>query len=95
LPIEDLGVHRDSNSQSGSSLGSVRVHFFTLSYIPESMRCDSWASLLARNLASPCFGCEPKARVVTILDINALPNLDLNHNVHVEFKYLMDITNLL
>ncbi len=29
------------------------------------MRCDSRASLLARNLASPCFGREPKARVTT------------------------------
>jgi len=29
------------------------------------MRCDSWASLLARTFASPCFGCEPKVRVVT------------------------------
>jgi hypothetical protein len=30
-----------------------------------SMRCDSRASLLARTLASPCLGHEPKARVVT------------------------------
>jgi len=30
---------------------------------PESMRCDSRASLLARTFASPCFGREPKARV--------------------------------
>jgi hypothetical protein len=29
------------------------------------MRCDSRASLLARTLASPCFSCEPKARVAT------------------------------
>ncbi len=57
---ENSGVHRDFNSQSGSSLGSVRVHSFTLSYTPESMRRDSLASLLAHNL---CLGCEPKARV--------------------------------
>jgi hypothetical protein len=31
----------------------------------------------------------------TILDINALPNLDLNYNAQVESKYLMDITNFL
>jgi hypothetical protein len=31
------------------------------------MRCDPQASLLARNLASPCLGREPKARVVTLL----------------------------
>jgi len=65
LFFKDLEVHRDSNSQSGSSLGSVRVHSLTISYIPRVMRCDSWASLLACNLASPCLGCEPKARVVT------------------------------
>jgi hypothetical protein len=29
------------------------------------MRCDYQASLLARNLASPYFGREPKARVST------------------------------
>jgi len=62
-----LGVHRDSNSQSGSSLGNVRVHSLTLSYTPGNMRCDSRASLLARTLANPCFGCEPKAWVTTYL----------------------------
>jgi len=29
------------------------------------MRCDSWASLLACNLANPCLGREPKAKVAT------------------------------
>jgi hypothetical protein len=62
---EDSEVHQDSNSQSGSSLGSVKVHSFILSYTPKNMKCDSWASLLARTLASPCFGHEPKARVAT------------------------------
>jgi len=32
------------------------------------MQRDSRASLLANNLASPCFGRKPKARVVTISD---------------------------
>jgi hypothetical protein len=58
-------VHWDSNSQNGSSLGSVRVHSLTLSYTLRSMRCDSWASLLAHALASPCLGLEPKAKVET------------------------------
>ncbi len=49
-----------------SSLESVRVHSFTLSCTPESIKCDSRASLLARTFASPCFSREPKARVVTI-----------------------------
>jgi hypothetical protein len=60
LFYEDSIIHWDSNS-----LGSVRVHSFTLSYTFESMRCDSWASLLALTLASLCFGCEPKAKVAT------------------------------
>ncbi len=41
----------------------MRVHSLTLFCTLGSMRCDSQASLLARNLASPCFGREPKARV--------------------------------
>jgi hypothetical protein len=56
LFFENLGVHQDSNSQSGSSLGSVRVHSLTLSYNPGSMRCDSRASFLAHTLASPYLG---------------------------------------
>jgi len=64
--FKNLEVHWDSNSQNGSSLGSVRVHSLTLSYIPGSMRCDSWASLLAYALASPCLGLEPKAKVETL-----------------------------
>ncbi len=63
---ENLEIHQDSNSQSGNSLGSLGgVHSFTLSYIPKSMKCDSRASLLAHTFANLCFGCEPKARVVT------------------------------
>jgi hypothetical protein len=54
---------RDSNSQNWSSLGSVRVHSLTLSYTPGSIRCDSWASLLACTLTSPCLSGEPKAKI--------------------------------
>jgi len=43
-------VHQNSNSQSGSSLGSVRVPSLTFFYTPRNMRCDSWTSLLAH----PC-----------------------------------------
>ncbi len=63
--FENLGVHWDSNSQSGSSLWECEGSFLTLSYTPESMRCDSQASFFVHNLASPCIGREPKARVVT------------------------------
>ncbi len=66
LPSKNLGIHWDSNSQNKSSLGSVRVHFLTLFCIPKNIRCDSRASFLARNLASPCLGREPKARVATL-----------------------------
>jgi len=66
LVSEDSGVQKVSNSQSGSSFGSVKVHSLTLSYTPKRMRCDSHASLLACTLASPCLGREPKTRVATI-----------------------------
>jgi hypothetical protein len=69
-----------SNSQSGSSLGSVKVHSFTLSYIPKNMRCDSQASFLARTLANLCLGRDPKARVAT----------KLRKNLHMkELRYLL------
>jgi hypothetical protein len=59
----------------------VRVHSLTLSYTPESMKCDSRASFLARTFASPCLGRKPKARVVTIVVIcekNEFVNLNYN-----------------
>jgi hypothetical protein len=46
-------------------LGSVKVHSVTLFCTPGSMRCDSWASLLAHTIVSPRLGREPKARVAT------------------------------
>jgi hypothetical protein len=49
----------------GVSLGSVRVYSLTLSCTLESMQHDSRASFLARNLATPCLGHEPKARIAT------------------------------
>ncbi len=63
--LKNSGVHRESNSQSGSSFGSVRVHSLTLSYILGSIRCASQASLLSCTFVSPCLGREPNARVVT------------------------------
>jgi hypothetical protein len=38
----------------------VRVHSLTLSFTPKLL-------LLARNLASPCLGREPKAKVTTLI----------------------------
>jgi hypothetical protein len=48
-----------------SSFGSMRVHSLTLFGTLGSMKCESRASLLACNLASPCLGHEAKARVAT------------------------------
>jgi hypothetical protein len=42
------------------------------------MRCDPWASFLARNLASPYFGGKPKARVV--IDLFLLNYIKLKKN---------------
>ncbi len=58
-------LHRDSNSQNGSSLRSVGVHSLTLSYVPGSMTCDSRASFLAHTFANPCLSRKPKFRVTT------------------------------
>ncbi len=56
-PTPKVGVH----------LGVWRFNSHTLPYSqpPESMKCDSRASFLARTYASPCFGREPKVRVTT------------------------------
>jgi hypothetical protein len=49
------------------------------------MRCDSWASLLALTLASPCLGRKPKAKVATFAMLVA--NNDLFQNIIVEELY--------
>jgi hypothetical protein len=58
-PTPTVGVH----------LGVCRFNYPTLPYSqpPGSMKCDSWASLLACAFASPYLGREPKARVATSL----------------------------
>jgi hypothetical protein len=77
-PLKSLskhsGVHWDSNSQSGSSFGSVRAYSLTLSCTLGSMWHDTRASLLARNLATPCLGHKPKFKVVTKMDITFSQN---------------------
>ncbi len=73
-----------SNSQSGNSLGSVKVHSLTLCYTLGNMKCNSQASLLARTLANPCFGHEPKAKVVTNFHIH-------KSTVHVANKQLTNV----
>jgi len=53
----------------GGSLGSVKVHSLTFLCTPGSMKCDSRASYLALTFASPCLGCEPKAKVAIVMFI--------------------------
>jgi hypothetical protein len=67
LPSKNSRVHWYSHSQNEISLGSVRVHSLPFFCTPRSIRCDFRVSFLARNLASLCFGHEPKVRVVTCL----------------------------
>jgi hypothetical protein len=56
-PLQSLSehseVHWDSNSQHGSSLGSVKVLSLTLFYIPEGMKMQLPGLVLARTLTSP------------------------------------------
>ncbi len=40
----------------GAHLGVLWVHSFTLSYTLRNVKCDSWASFLARTFVSPCLG---------------------------------------
>jgi len=63
-PSGNSGIHWDSNSQSGSSFGNVRVHSLTLSCTLESMKCDSWAHSWLAPLQALAL-VEPKTRVVT------------------------------
>jgi len=44
---------KDSNSQSGSPLGSVWAHSCTPSYTPVSMKCDSRVSFSVRTFVNP------------------------------------------
>jgi hypothetical protein len=59
----------------------VWVHFLTLSYTPKSMKCDSWASLLAHTFACPYLGWEPKARVTTLILFILMPKFHNAINV--------------
>ncbi len=73
----------DSNSQHGSS--------HTLC-TPRSMWCDSRVSFLARNLATPCLGHKPKARVATtpmVLTQNPHNYKSSNHLSlpHIAYKF--------
>jgi hypothetical protein len=62
-PLKIWESIRNPIPKMGAHLG-VCGFISSLSYTFESMKCDSWASLLARTFASPFLGHEPKAKVV-------------------------------
>ncbi len=68
----------------------MRVHSLTLSYTLESMKCDSQASFLARTLASPYLGHEPKAKVATF-SMEEVVDLMTNLQVDIMADPLMDL----
>jgi hypothetical protein len=65
-PLKIREFFRDSNSQQGSSLGSVKVHSLTFFALPGA--CDVTPECPSCNLATPpCLGCESKAKVATLI----------------------------
>jgi hypothetical protein len=92
-PSKNLRIHWNSNSQSGSPLGSVWVHS---SHSPTLL--GVWnvtrASLLACTFASCCLRHEPKARVVTLyaqlitIQISSFYHHTLTSTPHKEHCYL-------
>jgi hypothetical protein len=64
----------DSNSQHGSSLGSVRVHSLTLFALPGACEVTPGSPSWSTTLQPPCLGREPKARVATFLVLESLKN---------------------
>jgi ubiquilin len=58
------------------------------------MLCDSRVSLLAHNLATPCLGHKPKARVVTLnmpVVQNFMNNSNLMHSLIMNNLQMWDI----
>jgi len=58
------------------------------------MRHDSRASFLALNLASPCLGCEPKARVAIInaneKEFKLIQKLDMQDMKNIGMRELIN-----
>jgi len=75
---EILKVHRNSISQSGSCIGSVRVH----SYTPRSMWYDSRAFSWSAPLQPLGLSCEPKARVMTLSFHMAISRCKIKHAIY-------------
>ncbi len=77
----------DSNSQHGSSFGSVRVHALTLFALPGACEVIPGSPSWPATLQPPCLGCEPKARVVT----GTLTREKYNHyyNKNIDSKWTL------
>jgi hypothetical protein len=59
----------ESNSQHGSSLGSVRVHSLTLFALPGACEMTLGCPFWLATFQPPCLGREPKVRVATLSPI--------------------------
>jgi hypothetical protein len=70
--FENLEVHWDSNSQSGSSLGSVRAHSLTLSCTPGSMKCDSQAHSWLTPLQTFALVANPRLGLWQLQPVNSI-----------------------
>jgi hypothetical protein len=68
----------------------MRTHLGVWGFIPShpkpytlgSMKCDRRASLLARTLASPWLGCEPKAKVAMLNQNHHTCKANLEHEFY-------------
>ncbi len=87
-----MGVHWNSNSQSGSSFGSVGVQSFTLSYIFRSMKCDSQLHSWLTPLQALVLVVSPKLGLrhiqLELIIIEKLPNLYYVHDFIFKFQFL-------
>jgi hypothetical protein len=72
---KDSGIHSGVQLPTWEFTWECEGSFPHTLCIPKSMWSDSQVSFLACNLATPCFGREPKARVATI-------NMHINMHMH-------------
>jgi hypothetical protein len=59
IAFENLEIHQNSNSQSGSPLASVWAHSLTFSYTLGECECDSQVAFSALTFLNPYFSRKP------------------------------------
>jgi hypothetical protein len=69
LCYEDSRVHLGLQFPTSEFIWEYEGSFLHILCTPMSMWYDSQVFFLAHNLATPCFGCKPKAKVVTCMTI--------------------------